>query len=64
MEKIPAGTEHVAVTEEMPSGVERRAVLWLLTHWRPISGDKRLPSFTDVGLSEFRETAEYRQAEI
>ena len=62
MEKIPAGSEHVAVTEEMPSGVERRMVLRLLTRWRPISGDKRLPSFTDVGLSEFPDIRPHRGA--
>lgn len=34
--------------EEMPSGMERRLVLQLLSHWRRLCGEQALPSFADV----------------
>ena len=33
---------------EMPSGMERRLVLQLLSYWREICGERRYPSFSDL----------------
>jgi len=52
MKKISMGPKPVPVTGEMPSDIERRLVLRLLSYWRTICHDRNLPSFTNVDLSD------------
>ena len=48
MERLPAETEKIEVTDALPKGLERRLVLRLLSYWRDLCGDRAYPSFADV----------------
>jgi hypothetical protein len=48
MERPPAGTERIEVTDALPKGLERRLVLRLLSYWRDLCGDRLYPSFAAV----------------
>lgn len=48
MERPPAGTERIEVTDALPKGLERRLVLRLLSYWRDLCGNRHYPSFADV----------------
>lgn len=48
MERLPADSEKIEVTEALPKGLERRLVLRLLSYWRDLCGDRTYPSFANV----------------
>lgn len=48
MERLPADSEKIEVTEALPKGLERRLVLRLLSYWRDLCGARTYPSFADV----------------
>jgi hypothetical protein len=48
MERLPADSERIEVTEALPKGLERRLVLRLLSYWRDLCGARTYPSFADV----------------
>lgn len=52
MENIPISVDKIAVSNEMPSGIERRLVLQLLGYWRSICREGRIPAFANLDLSE------------
>lgn len=52
MERLPDGADRQLVEDEMPTGMERRLVLRLLSRWRKICGDREFPSFNDVDPAE------------
>lgn len=52
MENVPAGTDRIEVSDELPQGLERRLVLRLLAYWRSLCDERRFPSFADVRPAE------------
>lgn len=48
MQRPPSETEKIEVSEALPSGLERRLVLRLLSYWRELCGERCYPSFADV----------------
>jgi hypothetical protein len=48
MERLPADSERIEVTEALPKGLERRLVLRLLSYWRDLCGARTYPSFADI----------------
>jgi hypothetical protein len=51
MENIPTGIEKTEVEDALPPEVERRLVLRLLGHWRPLCGGRDFPARADLDPS-------------
>lgn len=48
MQRPPGEIEKIEVSEALPTGLERRLVLRLLSYWRELCGERCYPSFADV----------------